>query len=99
MEIVDSTRIRSADATIKQQAQDLEALCDEIKNIIRKMSIITRYNHSLEIFYNQFNQLGLSFDVYKLVLNEYGDFLVASAVQFENTEAKIGSETSTLRTD
>jgi WXG100 family type VII secretion target len=96
--VVDSTRIRSAGATIKQQAQAFEALYNEIKNGIRNMSNNWK-GSSAESFYNQFNQLSPSFDAYKLVLNEYGDFLVASAGQFETTEAKIGSETSTLRTD
>jgi uncharacterized protein YukE len=92
--VVDSTRIRSAGATIKQQAQDLEALCNEIKNVIRNMTYFGQ-SPSVERFYDMFEQLGLSFDVYKLVLNEYGDFLVASAGQFETTEAKIGRDQHT----
>jgi hypothetical protein len=97
--VVDSTRIRSAGATIKQQAQDFEALYNEIKNTIRNM-IPFPGSSSAWIWYNQFILLSpSSFEAYKLALNEYSDFLTASAVQFENTEAKIGSETSTLRTD
>jgi WXG100 family type VII secretion target len=96
--VVDSTRIRSAGATIKQQAQAFEALYNETKNGIRNMSNNWK-GSSAESFYNQFNQLSPSFDVYKLVLNEYGDFLTATASWFEAKEAKIGSDSGTLKND
>ncbi|MDR2751494.1 MAG: WXG100 family type VII secretion target, partial [Clostridiales bacterium] len=69
---------------------------NEIKNGIRNMSNNWK-GSSAESFYNQFNQLSPSFDAYKLVLNEYGDFLTASAGTFEATEAKIGSDSGTLK--
>jgi WXG100 family type VII secretion target len=96
--IIDSTRIKSVGSSIKQQASAFENLYNEIKNGMRNLANNWK-GSSAEAFYKQFNQLSASFEAYKLVLNEYGEFLINSAGEFATAEHRIGNEAGSLGSD